>query len=116
MKFTPQASKLNATIGNVPFWQDIGCNGSSTRPPTLRPRLRCQTSYPPNLLRRLNGSCPKMDPRSAPSRCQQLRQGPTCLSRSQVGIIPRSEDRLLGKECVITCRYRWSPMYLKKTQ
>src|SRR3546814_11353537 len=26
----------------------------------------------------------------------------------------RSEDRRVGKECVSTCRYRWSPYHLKK--
>src|SRR3546814_18022400 len=26
----------------------------------------------------------------------------------------RSEERRVGKECVSTCRYRWSPYYLKK--
>src|SRR3546814_12953187 len=29
-----------------------------------------------------------------------------CLKR---GLEPRSEERLVGKECVSTCRYRWSP-------
>src|SRR3546814_18635905 len=28
---------------------------------------------------------------------------------------PRSEERRVGKECVSTCRYRWSPYHLKKT-
>src|SRR3546814_12420643 len=26
----------------------------------------------------------------------------------------RSEERSVGKECVITCRYRWSPYHSKK--
>src|SRR3546814_15933259 len=26
----------------------------------------------------------------------------------------RSEERRVGKECVSTCRYRWSPYYSKK--
>src|SRR3546814_20753021 len=26
-----------------------------------------------------------------------------------VGSFPRSEERRVGKECVSTCRYRWSP-------
>src|SRR3546814_18359125 len=26
----------------------------------------------------------------------------------------RSEERRVGKECVSTCRYRWSPYHLKK--
>src|SRR3546814_17543821 len=28
--------------------------------------------------------------------------------------IPRSEERRVGKECVSTCRSRWSPFHLKK--
>src|SRR3546814_20874268 len=28
----------------------------------------------------------------------------------------RSEARRVGKECVSTCRYRWSPYHYKKTQ
>src|SRR3546814_20798217 len=27
---------------------------------------------------------------------------------------PRSEERRVGKECVSTCRYRWSPYHKKK--
>src|SRR3546814_16359859 len=27
---------------------------------------------------------------------------------------PRSEERRVGKECVCTCRYRWSPYHSKK--
>src|SRR3546814_17446580 len=27
----------------------------------------------------------------------------------------RSEERRVGKECVSTCRYRWSPYHYKKT-
>src|SRR3546814_13563010 len=27
----------------------------------------------------------------------------------------RSEERRVGKECVDTCRYRWSPYHRKKT-
>src|SRR3546814_17685479 len=26
----------------------------------------------------------------------------------------RTEERSVGKECVRTCRYRWTPFYLKK--
>src|SRR3546814_12527802 len=31
-----------------------------------------------------------------------------------VGFLPRSEERRVGKECVSTCRSRWSPDHLKK--
>src|SRR3546814_20632875 len=29
-------------------------------------------------------------------------------------IVPRSEERRVGNECVSTCRSRWSPYYSKK--
>src|SRR3546814_11967311 len=29
---------------------------------------------------------------------------------------PRSEERRVGKECVSTCRSRWSPYHYKKTK
>src|SRR3546814_16558407 len=29
-------------------------------------------------------------------------------------IVPRSEERRVGKECVSTCRSRWSPYHYKK--
>src|SRR3546814_13936634 len=29
--------------------------------------------------------------------------------------LPRSEERRVGKECVSTCRSRWSPYHSKKT-
>src|SRR3546814_12157952 len=31
------------------------------------------------------------------------------------GLAFRSEERRVGKECVSTCRYRWSPYHYKKT-
>src|SRR3546814_18339760 len=30
------------------------------------------------------------------------------------GRVPRSEERRVGKECVSTCRSRWSPYHSKK--
>src|SRR3546814_16818519 len=30
--------------------------------------------------------------------------------------LPRSEERRVGKECVSTCRSRWSPSHLKKNK
>src|SRR3546814_13243548 len=35
--------------------------------------------------------------------------------RTQGGVM-RSEERRVGKECVSTCRSRWSPYHSKKTQ
>src|SRR3546814_18070461 len=31
-------------------------------------------------------------------------------------IMPRSEERRVGKECVRTCRSRWSPYHYKKNK
>src|SRR3546814_11149276 len=31
-----------------------------------------------------------------------------------VGVVRRSEERRVGKECVSTCRSRWSPYHSKK--
>ena len=33
-----------------------------------------------------------------------------CLRQSSLGQI-RSEERRVGKECKLTCRYRWSPYH-----
>src|SRR3546814_11133621 len=35
---------------------------------------------------------------------------------SVLPVIQRSEERRVGKECVSTCRSRWSPYHYKKTQ
>src|SRR3546814_19632129 len=34
----------------------------------------------------------------------------------QLRIVARSEERRVGKECVSTCRYRWSPYHYKKNE
>src|SRR3546814_15892661 len=41
-----------------------------------------------------------------------------CLPRLFVGeaVADRSEERRVGKECVSTCRSRWSPYHYKKKQ
>src|SRR3546814_17981336 len=31
--------------------------------------------------------------------------------RRQIMVTSRSEERRVGKECVITCRFRWSPYH-----
>src|SRR3546814_3243941 len=35
-------------------------------------------------------------------------------AETRIGDIMRSEERRVGKECVSTCRYRWSPYHKKK--
>src|SRR3546814_21037715 len=44
--------------------------------------------------------------------------GPSLYHRGTFGKLsaPRSEERRVGKECVSTCRSRWSPHHYKKTQ
>src|SRR3546814_13391465 len=40
-----------------------------------------------------------------------------CTPESQsVALVSRSEERRVGKECVSTCRSRWSPYRLKKNK
>src|SRR3546814_15027976 len=34
-----------------------------------------------------------------------------CLKRTVPAAVPRSEERRVGKECVSTCRSRWSPYH-----
>src|SRR3546814_20832194 len=37
------------------------------------------------------------------------------VNRAMIGaVVGRSEERRVGKECVSTCRYRWSPYHKKK--
>src|SRR3546814_11817656 len=36
------------------------------------------------------------------------------LPTSSIGLDRRSEERRVGKECVSTCRSRWSPYHYKK--
>src|SRR3546814_19808252 len=53
------------------------------------------------------------------ARLRQLRFMPEHVSaqldarRPCEAMTPRSEERRVGKECVITCRSRWSPYHLK---
>src|SRR3546814_17290215 len=51
-----------------------------------------------------------------PSRRAAARCGPTVPGCSSPGWCsrPRSEERRVGKECVSTCRSRWSPYHYKK--
>src|SRR3546814_12285446 len=45
------------------------------------------------------------------SALQSLRQARLTLSRHlDPHGLPRSDERRVGKECVSTCRYRWSPV------
>src|SRR3546814_16196724 len=59
-------------------------------------RVRCQGP-----LRRISRQCAQLQCRASASR--------TCRSNGQ-----RSEERRVGKECVSTCKSRWSPDHKKK--
>src|SRR3546814_14979690 len=37
--------------------------------------------------------------------------GTMCMTEPQAGSDLRSEERRVGKECVSTCRFRWSPYH-----
>src|SRR3546814_16715718 len=45
---------------------------------------------------------------------EMLERLPVPLDETEQLIAARSEERRVGKECVSTCRYRWSPSHLKK--
>src|SRR3546814_15625417 len=46
--------------------------------------------------------------------CPQLEVGQHVARLANVARARRSEERRVGKECVSTCRYRWSPYHYKK--
>src|SRR3546814_13009272 len=58
--------------------------------------------------RRLAGPGRNPRPRRARNVLERLRDGGA--DRGE----PRSEERRVGKECVSTCRSRWSPYHYKK--
>src|SRR3546814_20169229 len=47
-------------------------------------------------------------------RCGLTRDVPSILAR--ITVSDRSEERRVGKECVSTCRSRWSPYHKKNKQ
>src|SRR3546814_15997546 len=47
-------------------------------------------------------------------RAQRRRRQPADKRRYQDRAKQRSEERRVGKECVSTCRSRWSPYHLKQ--
>src|SRR3546814_14701412 len=50
--------------------------------------------------------------------CDAVQQFPCSLNAFVVGLLDpcRSEERRVGKECVSTCRSRWSPYHYKKNK
>src|SRR3546814_14658446 len=55
---------------------------------------------------------PRTPSPTSPRRCARTASPPS--SCSTAGSSPRSEERRVGKECVSTCRSRWSPYHYKK--
>src|SRR3546814_12898710 len=48
--------------------------------------------------------------------CRGRHDWSRCLAVATDDVEGRSEERRVGKECVSTCRSRWSPYHSKKTQ
>src|SRR3546814_17309527 len=46
-----------------------------------------------------------------PADIAEYIQASSRVGRNHVGFSMRSEERRVGKECVSTCRYRWSPYH-----
>src|SRR3546814_17724353 len=44
----------------------------------------------------------------------QVQQGAVHVQQHRIDLVPRSEERRVGKEWVSTCRSRWAPYHKKK--
>src|SRR3546814_17226551 len=82
---------------------------------SLNVRLPCPRSKPEDLLRYdvalnlVRSAVDRLLPRIQPF----LHRGDAAF-RARVRETGRSEERRVGKECVSTCRSRWSPLHSKK--
>src|SRR3546814_4471622 len=68
----------------------------------------CSSDLPQGACRLLRGKLPQWRRTGAdgpPGECPRERSD----GRRGAGFGPRSEERRVGKECVSTCRSRWSP-------
>src|SRR3546814_4494171 len=58
---------------------------------------------------------PSVDPERITLLGHSVGAGACLLAASRdpriAGVVSRSEERRVGKECVSTCRYRWSPCH-----
>src|SRR3546814_19234404 len=70
-------------------------------------RRHGRAAVPPPVPPRLSGPCPARHS-EAGGRTRQISASPAG------GRLSRSEERRVGKECVGTCRSRWSPYHSKK--
>src|SRR3546814_5044830 len=55
--------------------------------------------------------CPPRPPLHPPRHQRPHRRSPPTPSQAHQGHRQRSEERRVGKECVSTCRSRWSPYH-----
>src|SRR3546814_12830768 len=74
----------------------------------------CSSDLPP--CRRSKASAARLDPlrggrQTRCMTCSFFRRAAASLSPL---LLIRSEERRVGKECVSTCRFRWSPYHYKK--
>src|SRR3546814_20141362 len=96
----------------------IRCRALRSRPPGRRERARLQPrSFPVSLvedddLARGGIKCLDYDRFILDGRRRAFEN--LHLGRKHFGV--RSEERLVGKECVRPFRYRWSPYHKKKTK
>src|SRR3546814_13672135 len=84
---------------------DASCSASSPRGPSAgrrQGRSRAHHHHSDSRDRKLEQR----------QRDQSLPREPLQLVLAQAGV--RSEERRVGKECVSTCRSRWSPYHYKK--
>src|SRR3546814_19426794 len=88
----------------LPIWHLSGADRPSARALPDSRRLS-RPSGDRSGVRRLGGSC-------AGGHARQDQPDSSCRRRHFPG--PRSEERRVGKECVSTCRSRWSPSHYKK--
>src|SRR3546814_3414549 len=83
-------------------WSSDVCSSDLPRP--AGPPADAQPAH----LRRRRTSARRAEPRSARLRvAQPQEQGGCIMSDNRQSL--RSEERRVGKECVSTCRSRWSP-------
>src|SRR3546814_3624280 len=73
----------------------------------------CSSDLSPNFQTDLL-SCKLSSAQSEELRCRHLRLPGTAWTRSSTATSGRSEERRVGKECVSTCRARWSTYHEKK--
>src|SRR3546814_12338568 len=99
------ASRRAALFYRRPIHLRSKASGSSTEPRAIAPGhlIATEQGWPP-----MTGG--------DRNDCQEPSTifGRLLVSRGGISASDRSEERRVGKECVSTCRSRWSPYHLKK--